>query len=86
MDRRFEGLRKYMVNRFEDMNCRFGDMFRLLQLMFVVFSLLIAVFVLFGFGGFKCLWCGFEIWLVCGLGKCAVRKGLENAVIFYDAC
>lgn len=32
--------------------------------MFVIISLLIAVFVLFGFGGFKCLWCGFEIWFL----------------------
>jgi len=48
MDRRFEGLQKYMDNRFEDMNCRFDGLVRLLQIMFIVLSLLIAIFGFLG--------------------------------------
>ena len=51
VDRRFEDLLKYMDKRFEavdrrfeDMNKRFDGLVRLLQIMFIVLSLLIAVF------------------------------------------
>jgi len=51
VDRRFEDLLKYMDKRFEavdrrfeDMNNRFDGLVRLLQIMFIVLSLLIAVF------------------------------------------
>ena len=51
IDRRFEDLQKYMDKRFEavdrrfeDMNKRFDGLVRLLQIMFIVLSLLIAVF------------------------------------------
>jgi len=44
MDRRFDAVDK----RFEDMNRRFDGLVRLLQIMFVVLSLLIAVFGFLG--------------------------------------
>jgi len=44
MNKRFEDLQKYMDRRFEDMNRRFDGLVRLLQIMFIVLSLLIAVF------------------------------------------
>jgi len=51
MNRRFEDLLNYMDKRFdavdrrfEDMNKRFDGLVRLLQIMFIVLSLLIAVF------------------------------------------
>ena len=51
MNKRFEDLQKYVDKRFEavdrrfeDMNKRFDGLVRLLQIMFIVLSLLIAVF------------------------------------------
>jgi len=48
MNKRFEDLQKYMDRRFEDMNRRFDGLVRLLQIVFIVLSLLIAVFGFLG--------------------------------------
>lgn len=48
LNKRFEDLQKYLDKRFEAVDRRFDSLVRLLQIIFIVISLLIAVFGFLG--------------------------------------
>jgi len=48
LNKRFEDLQKYVDRRFEAVDRRFDSLVRLLQIIFIVISLLIAVFGFLG--------------------------------------